>query len=233
METALVTFCFDDGRASAVREGALILERLGVCGTFYPIPALVGTQNEHGAYASWDDLRQAEQAGHEMGNHTRRHVREWMTWSSEEQRGEISSADGTMINVGALYGPRTFAYPFGLHTIALRTLVATTGYPGQYIAARTIDPGINTPATNPYQLKSLMVKSHHELHDVRAALTEAARLRGWLILTFHHIDTNGTFISTPPSLFESMVSMVAESSVPIFTLKEGATHMFTRREKRS
>ena len=223
MPEPLVSICFDDGRATAVRDGARILESHKLRGTFYPITTRVGTQNDDGEYATWEELRGLEHRGHEIGNHTYTHTREWIRWSRGRQLNEISAATGTANYKGGLYSPRTFAYPFGLYDKRLRDLVAEQmGWRGmEFLAARTVEDGINLPTTDPFLLKCFSVRKEHTTSDVMERMETAVREGGWLILTFHHLD-NKTHLSTPPQLFEEMLLEILKTKVEIVKLEEGA-----------
>lgn len=219
----LVSICFDDGRTTAVREGACILRKHGLRGTFYPITSRVGTRNADGEYASWEDLRELERHGHEIGNHTHSHIQEWVTWPEKDQIADISTAVGQCNMEGALYTPRTFAYPFGLYTKELRDLVAKQMDWGwtEFLAARTVEDGINLPTTDRFLLKSFSVHNNHTINDVMERAEAAIKEEGWLILTFHHLDDR-TYLSTPPQLFEEILLSILKKNLRIVKLEEGA-----------
>jgi hypothetical protein len=132
-----------------------------------------------------------------------------------------------MCHIGALYRPITFAYPFGLYDDQLKKVVAETEIPGDFIAARTVERGINTEETNPFLLKSFALESTHGLRDVKADLEETINTRGWLILTFHHIDSK-TWLSTPPELFEEIIKLILEHEVEIKPVCYGAKNYLKR-----
>jgi peptidoglycan/xylan/chitin deacetylase (PgdA/CDA1 family) len=219
MPQPLVTICFDDGRRNAAHEGAAILEKCGMRGTYFPITSCIGRANEHGAYASWDELRALAKNGHEIGNHSHSHVRDWVTWPYQRQRADIETANRQLFYAGAGRAPTSFAYPFGLYDEKLREAVGEADHK-RLVAARTIRPGINTQATDPLLLRSLMVERKHGLEEIAKQLDAAISREGWLILTFHLIDDK-TPISTPPALFEAAIRTIAERALPVVTLMEG------------
>ena len=201
--------------------GSAILEKFYVRGTYYVIPKFLGTSNDDGRFASPEDIISLAQSGHEIGNHTYNHDREFCNWSRHQQTEDLAQADSFFDDLNI--HTATFAYPFGLHnTNTVRTITDS-----QFAVGRTIDFGINTSQTDPLLLKSFMIEDKHTLSDVKQVLEDTIDTRGWLILTFHHIDDK-TFISTPPELFESMISSIIATGIEFVTVKEGARRLFDR-----
>lgn len=210
---ALASITFDDGRLSALTLGAEILEKYGLHGTFYPITDVIGTENEHGKYATWNDLTRAARAGHEIGNHTHTHARDLHTWEPDRQRADITKANELLTNHGL--DVRTFAYPYGLYSKQLTRTLGEIGFQ----AARTIDAGVNMDS-NLLHLQSLMLVKRQTVADISREMENALAERGWLILTFHHID-NTTDISTPPHVFETMIQTIVQSGITIVPVRDG------------
>ncbi|MGZ3299187.1 MAG: polysaccharide deacetylase family protein, partial [Asticcacaulis sp.] len=70
----MLTISFDDAPASAAIEGAAILNRHDVRGTYF-ISAGLGGQDSHlGRYATLNEVRTLAQAGHEIACHTLSHL---------------------------------------------------------------------------------------------------------------------------------------------------------------
>ncbi len=212
----LITFCFDDGRETALTHGATILEKFGARGTFFPITSMVDSTNEHGKYADWNTIERVARSGHEFGSHTHSHSRNFLYWKQNTQQADILRSVKDLKTHGIT--PTTLAYPFGFHDEQLCSVVKKLSF----IAARTIFPGINRPGIgDPILLFSLMVEKKHSMADIKKYLDELEEIGGWLILTFHHIDDK-TLISTPPELFEEIVWSVAERQISMVTMREGA-----------
>lgn len=77
-----ISFTFDDGRRNHVSAGARILAEFGLRGTFYMCPGVTRNgvyrwrrpKNHIIEVAAWHDIREAYKMGHEIGNHSHRHV---------------------------------------------------------------------------------------------------------------------------------------------------------------
>lgn len=211
----LITVCFDDGRETAFRFGAPVLEKFGARGTFFPITSKIGGENEHGKYADWSTIERAARSGHEIGSHTHHHSKNILYWKRTSQEADIERSVREFQAHGIKVS--TFAYPFGFHDTQLEKIVRQF----KFTAARTVFPGINrTGAFNPLLLFSFMVEKRHSLSQIKRGIEQLTDPGDWLILTFHHLD-NKTFISTPPDLFEEMTHFIADKKIKIVTLSEG------------
>lgn len=211
--TPIVSFSFDDGRETAVALGAQILERHGVHGTFYPITHHIGGENEHGKYASWEQIEALKKRGHEVGSHSHSHVKELKDWDKAAQKEDISRS----LDLFSTHGikAKTFAYPFGHYTDQLRKVVKELGFR----AARTIETGINVPGTDSFILHSFMLEDKHTLSDIERELDALEKENGWLILTFHHINDK-TYLSTPPELLDQIVRLVLKRGFRVSLIAE-------------
>jgi peptidoglycan/xylan/chitin deacetylase (PgdA/CDA1 family) len=115
-----VCFTFDDAYTSALRNACPVLERQAVRGAFYAVTEKVGKSSDWDQelarpLATWNQLRQAMQAGHEIGNHTANHSR---LAELESPVSEIDSAQEELIRQGL--NPTSFCFPYGsLHPDAL------------------------------------------------------------------------------------------------------------------
>ena len=164
---SLISITLDDGRLSALSEGAQILEKYGVRGTFYPITNLIGTENEHGKYGSWDDIESVFRRGHEVGNHSHSHSRKLKNLKPQLQREDIAKANELLKDHGIEV--KTFAYPYGYYSDTLHETIFEMGF----AAARTIDMGINNAGADPLLLRSFMIEDKHKLGDIEKEIATA------------------------------------------------------------
>ena len=70
----MITFGFDDVPATAVSNGAAVLEDAGVRGTFYVCAGLEGQTGPMGAYGGASETERLLDAGHEVACHTFSHL---------------------------------------------------------------------------------------------------------------------------------------------------------------
>jgi peptidoglycan/xylan/chitin deacetylase (PgdA/CDA1 family) len=127
--TAVLTF--DDGFRSSLTDIAPILRQLGVRGTFYVTPGLLGKQHwrvpgDAGRLLDADEARALVEAGMELGSHAMTHHdlrlldgRE-LAFELEESKAAIEKITGRPC--------RTCAYPYGLHDHRVTEAAAAAGY---------------------------------------------------------------------------------------------------------
>jgi len=112
---AAVSLTFDDARPSEVDNGLEILDRYGVKGTFYVIPATVEKR--------LDGWKRAVANGHEIGNHTMTHPcsgnyytgsreKALENYTLERMEQELDEANAVIQHLLGVT-PTTFAYPCG------------------------------------------------------------------------------------------------------------------------
>ena len=108
---AAISFTFDDGLASQREVAIPRLEEHDFCGTFYLNP-----RGEDWAerLAAW---RPAQEAGHEIGNHTIAHPCSLNTgptlqsWTLERMEADVCEAERRLDQLFPEQGARSFAYP--------------------------------------------------------------------------------------------------------------------------
>ena len=71
----LVSFTFDDVPDTACTNGAVVLERAGICGTFYIAAGICGHRDTDWRVIDRGQVRALYDGGHEIGCHTFSHVR--------------------------------------------------------------------------------------------------------------------------------------------------------------
>ena len=126
-----VVLTFDDGFRSWLTDVAPLLQRLGVRGTFYVSPGLLGQQHwrlngDAGKLLVVEEAKALVDAGMELGSHTMSHPdlrlldgRE-LAFELEQSKVELEEITGRPC--------RTFAYPYGLYDERVTEAVAAAGY---------------------------------------------------------------------------------------------------------
>ena len=176
-ETGVVCFTFDDVRRTACDQGAAILERCGVRGTFYVSGGLTELGNNH----TRADLLRIAKGDHEFGCHGFGHL-SYQSISKREILSDIQKNRSFFEELGFVV-PQNFAYPFGhVNTVAKRIVAL------KFISARGIQPGINYPAADLALLKSFPLYEHRwDKPSLARLLEENAKLRGLLVFFAHGI----------------------------------------------
>jgi peptidoglycan/xylan/chitin deacetylase (PgdA/CDA1 family) len=125
-----VALTFDDGYRNFLTAALPVLERWGYPATVFVITGYVGRENSYpGQFVesprqpllTWDELEEIAGRGVEVGAHTVNHV--WLSRLSRERaREEIRRSQETLEErLGRRV--RSFSYPFGDATVAMRDYV--------------------------------------------------------------------------------------------------------------
>ena len=127
--TAVLTF--DDGFRNWLTVAAPLLQRLGVRGTFYVCPGLLGGRHWHldgeeGRLLDESEARELLEAGMELGSHTLSHPDlrlldgGELSRELEESKSEVERLTGRPC--------RTLAYPYGLYDERVVDAARAAGY---------------------------------------------------------------------------------------------------------
>ena len=188
---AAVSFTYDDGRDSQIDVAALDLEYFGCRGTFFVNP------NQYSADARKSEWKLMSRLGHEIGNHTMNHRRDYAT-PSEFEKVEVATAE-QWINENIVFDEeRTFAYPYGT-TKLLNGTDYSNVLNGVVLAARTGGGPVanaadakQNPMQIPGQASTYSVKlNERTAHQSIQNINDAVSVRGgWAILIFHDVLEN-------------------------------------------
>ncbi len=138
-----VVFTFDDGYRDNLTVALPILQKYGFSATVYVATDLMGTRN----YLTWDEVRELQRRGVEIGSHTAGHVA--LAKLTPEEIGQQLMRSKEAIRLQTGKPPVTLAYPFGSRSPEVEAQLGQTGY----LAACTGKPGWNGAQMNPYQLR--------------------------------------------------------------------------------
>lgn len=142
-----IILTFDDGYESNYTELLPILEERGLKATIFMVTNSIGKDN----YLTWQQLKDLEKRGIEIGSHTANHL-PLTEMSLDEARNEVKLSKLLMEWNGmkTLY---TLSYPNGKYTTDLEDMLKEE----EYLAAVTGDAGLNTFDTDPYQLQRINI----------------------------------------------------------------------------
>jgi peptidoglycan/xylan/chitin deacetylase (PgdA/CDA1 family) len=210
----LVSFTFDDVPDSAAVNGAAILERHGVRGTFYISGGLAGRRYEPWTFATPAALRPVVEAGHEVGCHTHSHPdmqrTSWAQIQSELARNSRFLADHFEIT------PRNFAYPYGSVGLFQKYRMAF-----RFDSCRGVYEGVNEGHLDLGQLRA--VRLYDDLlgaDGVERWLDEAAARQGWLIFYTHDVADPPSNQGSSPRLLEEAVGQALARGYQVVTVAE-------------
>ncbi|ODT83237.1 MAG: hypothetical protein ABS76_04775 [Pelagibacterium sp. SCN 64-44] len=208
----VVSFSFDDFPASAARHGASLLEAHGARGTFYFADALAGGTENAQPIVTPAEVAALAARGHEIGGHTHGHA-DVQQVSPAFLHAEITANNAA---IAALAGrvPSSFAYPFGIVSLAAKYRLAR-----HYAGLRGIQPGINRGWIDLAHLRA------EELYDrsltplrLDTLLDDLARRGGWLIFYTHDVRNDPSSIGCSPLFMAMVLEQVRRRGLPIQTI---------------
>jgi len=139
---------FDDGWRNQYKYAFPLLKKYGYTATFF----LPSDMINHGYFMTWDQVREMNGAGMEIGGHTRTHPYLPNVNNQADLENEIiggKSAIETQIG----HTIDVFAYPFGHYNDNIISVVKKAGF----IAARSTYRGVYNSADELYKLKAVEV----------------------------------------------------------------------------
>lgn len=138
-----VVITFDDGWKNQFTYAYPILKKFGYPATFFII-----TKSRGGVYMSWDDIRELDQAGMDIGSHTETHANLAKSDASMIMREVAQSRETLEREVG--HPIESIAYPYYGNNTHAQELVREAGYR----AARAGWTGKRNSLESLYQLAS-------------------------------------------------------------------------------
>lgn len=198
--TAKISFTFDDGLTSAFTQAQPTLAKYGLTGTNYVISGCVGMSavpntchaNTDASYMTWEQVKQLQVAGWEIGAHTVTHPYlassdatdgqpNVLTPAQVEQELSQSKADFAAQGIDT----KAFSSPYGDYTGATLAQIAKF-----YTSHRGFaDQNNNIWPYNDYLLNNMQVQAGVSVAQVKAKIDAAIAGKYWLILTMHDIKT--------------------------------------------
>ena len=146
-----IVLTFDDGYDDNYYEMLPILEEFGMKATVYMITNKIGQPK----YLTWDELRDMQRRGIEIGSHTANHLP--LTILTPEDRHDEVYLSKLLMEWNGIKTVFTFSYPNGAYDETMPTLLQET----EYLTAVTGDGGLNTMQTNPYLLQRINIPHSH------------------------------------------------------------------------
>src|SRR5690554_362240 len=217
-ERGVVTVMFDDARSGVYELALPQARRFGIRASVAVIPELVGV----GSFMTLEQLHTLERfADWELvAHHTSALDHGFDSLSEEGLRAELEGVKAWMLEHGFRRGVDVIAYPHGL--IDQGAVDVVRGY---FAAGRTIarGSGLETlPPADPFRVRALSVTSSDSVATLTAAIDQAEREKGWLVLVFHQ------FTNSPPQHapqyggldFAQVMAHLARANVDVLTFSE-------------
>lgn len=156
-----IILTFDDGYLNFTELGLPLFKKYGQCATVFVVAGLIGETNAWDTklgdktepLMSSEDIKDAFQAGIEIGSHSMTHAR-LTTLDQNELRSEVADSKAKL--EGLLEQPvPTFCYPYGAQNEAVREAVRFAGY----THACSVEKGWNDETTDRFLLRRVNVRS--------------------------------------------------------------------------
>lgn len=189
----VVSLTFDDG-LTAQYNAASILEAHGARGTFYLNSGAID-QRGGGGTMTWAQARALEDAGHEIGGHTRDHTVLTNDLSAQDRWIQICEDRARMVEEDL--HPTSFAYANGVTDPAGIALVRACGYQtarlaGGLLPTNNVNARVERvpPAMGAHEIRALGATDNGpvSLASLQAAVDAAYEAGGgWLPMLFHWV----------------------------------------------
>ena len=212
----MLTLSFDDAPASSAHNGANILRRHGVPGTWFISTGLMGQASHLGAYTSAEDIRELEAAGFEIACHTYSHL-DCGRATGTQIASNIEQNQIVLKNLGISL-PRTFAYPYGDVAPQAKAVVDRL-----YLASRALHHGLITTGTDLNQAPAVGIEGEHgEATALQWMERAVAAPQSWLVLYTHDVREAPSDWGCTPAALERIVAAGVKLGFDFVTFAEGA-----------
>lgn len=216
----VISFTFDDVPDSALHNGAAILEKHGLRGTFYIAGNMAGTIEPNRQLINEEGIIELADRGHEIGCHTYTHPNvaalngAQLQNEIEQNRSFLNRLLGRRREMDG--SQRNFAYPYNaVSYFAYRRMAKN------YRSCRAGENRINRGAISPQMLFGMEIgQPDEEVMQLKAQIDAVKAQPGWLIFFTHDISETPTPYGCTPAAFEKLVQYAVQSGCEILTVNE-------------
>lgn len=213
----IVTFSFDDVPVSALVNGAAVLERHGVRGTFYAAGGVSGAALDGQPILTDAQYRDLNLRGHEIGHHT-------FTHRTPHRLGRGYAADllRNDIYLSPLVGGavRNFAFPYGRSSPRARDLVAK-----RFRSSRGVENGINRADSDLDLLRAVSIAGDMQVDEVGGWIDDVVASPGWLIFLAHDVQEQPSAYGTTPAILDELVARSLAAGAEVLTIDAALDRM--------
>lgn len=204
-DVPLVSFTFDDVPDSALSEGAAILERHGVHGTFYIAGSLAGQVEPDRVLIAPEGCRELADRGHEIGCHTFSHRRIRDIPGADLPR-DLDRNTAYLTSIGIVPPPTNFAFPYNAAWPPARP-----EFRRRFRTCRGAGEAINRGLVDPLMLKAVEIRQPEaEARALTRWIDAVTETPGWLVFFTHDIAPHPTGYGCTPQTFDHLVGYAVE-----------------------
>ncbi len=214
----LVSFTFDDVPDSAYTNGAAVLDRHGLHGTFFVASGTCGSMDTHWRVIGEDQVRALHGGGHEIGCHTFSHVRveDLDARRMEEECGQNLRRLRELCPGIAV---TNFCYPFGRASLPRKVQLQK-----RFDSCRGVYEGINAGTADLGMLRVIELYDRTLTPDkLRRVLRETRERNGWLIFATHDVADTPSWIGCSPRLLRETVAAVQAENMQCLPVRDALT----------
>ena len=165
-----VVFTFDDGYSDVFQNAIPILKQYGFSGSFAIITNNPGTVQGTNSYASWDDIKTAQDNGMEIACHTQNHFDgSSTTFSADYILNNLTNCKNTLAANGI--NTNILVYPFGHYTPLYLQQAKAAGF----VVGVTVHEGQQINLTDLMQLPRVRVHGAETLQRFEDVILGRAR----------------------------------------------------------
>lgn len=217
-DVPIVSFTFDDCPASVLTHGLPALEKRGWQSTVYLASGLFGIENHLGKHMSAQDAQAVSDAGHEIGDHTFSHT----DLSEVSVQTALKDIDRNIEHFDKLDLPkaRTFAYPYGQTTPALKTALEP-----RFEGSRGILPNIHRDRVDLNQIGSLPLFNDQSFEALLNAIEALKTKPAWITLFTHDIRDSPSPWGCTPEQFQTVVDAVERLGAQVMSVADAIQNL--------
>ena len=209
----IVSLCFDDFPKSAFINGAKLLNKYTVKGTFYTSFSFFDKFQKVQEMGTYRDIEYLLNDGHEIGCHTFSHldcpfhtIKEILIDCKKNQK-TAEKKFGIVL--------KSFAYPKGNISPFIKKALAK-----EYDTCRTIRRGINIDSIDTASLRSIPLYRRYDMEGYANFFNILKERGGWLILYTHDVSKNPSEYGCTMDMIEKVIVENIKNDIQILTIAE-------------
>ncbi|MDB5163479.1 MAG: polysaccharide deacetylase [Candidatus Saccharibacteria bacterium] len=214
----VVTITFDDGWESVYTKALPVLQTNGFHTTHYII---TDTFSNHG-YMSLAQLHSLQSAGHDIAAHTISHAD--LTMLDDQQLKHELYDSQQLLDKEFGVKITDFTSPYGAynaHTLNFISKYYRSQKNAEGDPASSELEAINTKANfDPMNFVSYSIRKNTKLQDIQKLLDAARTHNGWLVLTYHQIDSSNEEFAVTPDQFAQQMKLIGNSPLRSATVNQ-------------
>lgn len=214
----LISVTFDDGWETTYTVAAPILTRDGIRSTQYLVSDLL----DNPAYLSLDQVKALQDHGQQIACHSVSHPD--LTKTSIKELDSQLRGCQQFFNQKHFGTTQDFAAPYG-HTnptviSGIKRVFRSERNTNGDLSNGVTDADINLPgiSNDPYNIIGVTVHSNTTVAQLKEAVDYAVAHNGWLVLTYHQAEEEGTKFSLSSQTLQKQLDYLSSTPVRIVTV---------------